>query len=61
MFINANAIIFKTVHSNSFKEKTIKTRIFILQIDNKITNVIRTFKKKKIRYVMFLLRKMTTE
>ena len=61
MFINTNAIIFKTIHPNLFRKETIKTRIFILQIDNKITNVTETFEKRKIRYVMFLLKEMTTE
>ena len=61
MFINTNVITLKIIHLDSFKRETIKIRIFILQIDNKITNVIKTFKKRKIRYVMFLLRKMTIE
>ena len=59
--INTNAIILKAIHSNSFKRETIKTRIFILQIDNKITDVTRTFEKRKIRYVVSLLRKVTTK
>ena len=61
MSINTNVIIFKIVHLNSSKKETIKTRIFILQVNNKITNVIETFKKRKIRYVMSLLREMTIE
>ena len=61
MSINTNAIILKTIHPNSFKKETIKTRIFILQVDNKIMNVTKTFKKRKIRYVMSLLRKVTTK
>ena len=59
MFINTNAIILKTTHPDSFKEETIKVKIFILQIDNKITDVTKTFKEKKIRYVMSLLKKLT--
>ena len=49
------------IHSDSFRKETIKTRIFILQVNNKITNAIKTFKKRKIRYVMFLLRKIITK
>ena len=61
MSFDTNVIILKTIHSNSFREETIKTRIFILQVDNKITNVARTFEKRKIRYVMSLLREITTK
>ena len=61
MSINTNAITLKTVYSDSFKKETIKTRIFILQIDNKIIDMTRIFKKRKIRYVMSLLRKVTTK
>ena len=61
MSINANVITFKTVHSDSFRGETIKTRIFILQVDNKITNVVEIFEKRKIRYIMLLLRKVTTK
>ena len=60
MSVNTNVITLKTTHSDLFKRKTIKTRIFILQIDNKITNVVKTF-KKKIRYMMFLLKKIMTK
>ena len=61
MSINTNVITFKTIHSDSFRKETIKTRIFILQVDNKITNTTKTFKERKIRYVMFLLREITIE
>ena len=61
MFINTNVITLKTIYSDLFREETIKTRIFILQIDNKIIDVTRTFEERKIRYVMSLLRKVTTK
>ena len=61
MSINTNTITLKTVHPNLFRKETTKTRIFILQIDNKITNVTRTFEEKKIRYIMSLLKKITTK
>ena len=59
--INTNAITLKTVHPNPFKEETTKTRIFILQVDNKIADAARTSKERKIRYVMLLLREIVTE
>ena len=61
MFIDTNVITLKTVHPDSFRRETTKTRIFILQVDNKITNVVKTFEERKIRYVILLLREMTTE
>ena len=61
MSVSTNAIIFKVVHPNSFRKGTIKIRIFILQIDNKITDTTGTFEERKIRYVMSLLKKMTTK
>ena len=59
--ISTNVIILKTIHLNSFKKETTKIRIFILQVNNKITNVIETFEKRKIRYIMLLLKEVTTE
>ena len=61
MSIDTNTITLKTVHLDSFRRETTKTRIFILQVDNKITDVVKTFKERKIRYIMSLLRKMTTK
>ena len=61
MFINTNTITLKIVHPNSFRGETIKIRIFILQVNNKIIDIVRTFEKRKIRYVMSLLREITIE
>ena len=61
MFISTNVITLKTIHLDLFRRGTIKTKIFILQIDNKITDTTETFKKRKIRYTMSLLRKVTTK
>ena len=61
MSTSTNAITLKTIHPDPFRRETIKTRIFILQIDNKITNTTETFERKKICYIMSLLRKVTTE
>ena len=40
MAIDTNVITLKITHSNPFRKETTKTRIFILQVDNKITNII---------------------
>ena len=61
MFTSMNAITFKTTYSDSFRKETIKTRIFILQINNKIIDITKTFEKRKIRYVILLLREVTTK
>ena len=61
MSIDTNTITLKTVYSNLFRKETTKTRIIILQINNKIIDVTKVFEKKKIRYVILLLRKMTTK
>ena len=61
MSVSTNVITFKTIHSDSFRRGTTKTRIFILQVNNKITNIIKTFEERKIRYVMSLLKKITTK
>ena len=61
MSTNINVITLKIIHSNSFRKETIKIRIFILQVDNKIIDVVKTFKERKIRYIMLLLREVTTE
>ena len=57
MFIDTNVITLKTVYLDLFKRETIKIRIFILQVNNKIINVTKTFKERKIRYVILLLKK----
>ena len=61
MFFDTNAITLKAIHPDSFRERTIKIRIFILQVDNKIANVVKTSEERKIRYVISLLRKVTTK
>ena len=61
MSVSTNAITLKTTHPDLFRKGTIKIRIFILQIDNKIIDATGTFEERKIRYIMSLLRKVTTE
>ena len=61
MSVSTNVITLKTTHPNSFRRGTIKTRIFILQVNNKIIDTTKTFKKRKIRYTMSLLREVIVE
>ena len=61
MSSDTNVITLKTTHSDSFRGGTTKTRIFILQVDNKITDIVKTSEERKIRYIMLLLRKVTIE
>ena len=61
IFIDTNVITLKTIHSNPFRRETTKTKIFILQVNNKIVNIIETFKERKIYYIMSLLREITTK
>ena len=56
-----NVVTLKTVHSNPFFKRSIKTRIFIQQIDNKIVDVTETLNERQIRYTTFLFRETTTE
>ena len=51
----------KAAHLESFSGGLIKVKIFILQIDNKITDAAETFEERKIRYKMSLLRESVTE
>ena len=54
-------ITFKTTHSNSFLKGTMKTKIFLQQVDNKIENITKTSDERIIRYVTLLLQKTTME
>ena len=55
------ANILKAVYSEPFSSRSVKTKIFILQIDNKITNAAGITEKRKIRYKISLLRKPAAE
>ena len=59
--VSTYVITFKSIHSDSFRGETIKIRIFILQVDNKITDATEISKERKIWYVMSLIRKVTTK
>jgi tRNA threonylcarbamoyladenosine modification (KEOPS) complex Pcc1 subunit len=49
-------IILKAVHPDPFLEGTIRARIFIQQVDNKIVDAAETSNERKVRYATFLLR-----
>ena len=46
----------KTAHSKSFSGGSVKIKIFILQMDNKIADAAEILKERKIRYRISLLR-----
>ena len=52
---DTGASILKTIHPKPFSGEAIKTRIFILQINNKIADAAKTTEKRKIHYIIFLL------
>ena len=56
-----NVITLKIVHPNLFFKGLMKTKIFIQQVDNKITDVIGTLNKRQIRYTTFLLKRTVIE
>ena len=56
-----NVVTLKIVHPNLFSERSMKTRIFIQQVDNKITDAIKTSNERQIRYVTSLFREIVTE
>ena len=47
--------VLKAVHSDSFSSKSLKVKMFIIQINNKITDAAETTENQKIRYIMSLL------
>ena len=48
-------IILKIIYFNSFSSELLKVKMFIIQINNKITDAARANKEQKIRYTMLLL------
>ena len=61
LFFSTEVSIFKTAYSESFSGRVMKTRIFILQIDNKIADAADASEKQKIQYSMSLLRGSAAE
>ena len=51
----------KTVHSEPFSNKSVKVKIFILQIDNKIADAAEASEERKIRYEISLLKESAAE
>jgi hypothetical protein len=49
-------ITLKAVHPDPFLEGAIRARIFIQQVDNKIVDVAEASNRRKVRYIIFLLR-----
>ena len=48
-------IILKTVYSDLFSSELLRVKMFIIQVDNKITDAAETTENQKIRYAMSLL------
>ena len=47
--------VFKAVHSDSFSSESLKVKMFIIQVDNKITDAAEIIEDQKIRYAILLL------
>ena len=48
-------MIFKAVYPDSFSSESLKIKMFIIQVDNKIADAAETTEGQKIRYTMLLL------
>ena len=55
------ANILKIIYSESFSDKSVKIKIFILQINNKIADTAEASEERKIHYKMSLLQELTAE
>ena len=58
---STEASVLKAAHPEPFSDELMKAKIFILQVDNKITDAAGTSEKRKIRYRMSLLRRPAAE
>ena len=47
--------VLKAVHLNSFSSESLKVKMFIIQVDNKIADAAEVTEDQKIRYTMLLL------
>ena len=56
-----NVVTLKAAHPDPFSGGSMKTRIFIQQVDNKIADATRTSNGRQIRYATSLLRGTTAE
>ena len=50
------ASVLKAAHPEPFSDESVKTKIFILQVNNKITDTAEASEGRKIRYDISLLR-----
>ena len=57
----AETITLKTTHSDPFSGGTVKTKVFLQQVDNKIEDATGASDERMIRYVTSLLRGTATE
>ena len=53
--------VLKAAHSEPFSGRSVKAKIFILQVDNKIADAAEASEGRKIRYEMSLLRESAVE
>ena len=61
LVFKTEANVFKAAHPESFSGGSVKAKIFILQIDNKIADAAGASEGRKIRYEMSLLRGSAAE
>lgn len=54
-------IILKATNPDPFSEGTIKTRLFIQQIDNKIVDASEATNERKIKYIISLFREIVVK
>ena len=52
---NISLNILKVIYSESFSSKLLKIRLFIPQINNKITDAVEITKERKTKYIILLL------
>ena len=48
-------MILKAAHSDSFSSESLRAKMFIIQVDNKITDAAEATEDQKIRYIISLL------
>ena len=55
------ATVLKAVHLNSFHSKSLKAKMFIIQVNNKIADAAEATDRQRICYAMLLLRRPALE
>ena len=56
-----DSITLKAAHSDSFYGESLKAKIFLQQVDNKIANAAGASERQQIRYMISLLRRLAAE